>query len=44
MTFFFSSLMRAHAQIMNEYCWGEMSTEVVVDGNLWMDIVDRKRK
>ena len=29
----FSSFMRAHAQAMNEYRGGEMSTEVVVDGN-----------
>ena len=28
---FFSSFMCTHAQAMNEYCWGEMSTEVVVD-------------
>ena len=28
---FFSSFMRAHAQAMNEYRGGEMSTEVVVD-------------
>ena len=31
--------MRAHAQAMNEYGGGEMSTEVVVDGNLWTEIV-----
>ena len=30
----FSSLKRAHAQAMNEYRGGKMSTEVVVDGNL----------
>ena len=36
--------MRVHAQAMNEYCGGEMSTEVVVDQNLWTEIVDRKRK
>ena len=28
-----SSFMRVHAQAMNEYRGGEMSTEVVVDGN-----------
>ena len=39
----FSSFMRAHAQAMNEYCGGEMSTEVVVDGNLWTEVVDRRR-
>ena len=32
--------MRAHAQAMNEYRRGEMSTEVVVDGNLWTETVD----
>ena len=31
----FSSFMLAHAQAMNEYRRGEMSTEVVVDRNLW---------
>ena len=40
----FSSFMRAHAQAMNEYRGVEMSTEVVVDGNLWTEIVDRRRK
>ena len=29
---------------MNEYRGGEMSTEVVVDGNLWTEIVDRGRQ
>ena len=33
----------AHAQAMNEYRDGEMSTEVV-DRNLWTEIVDRRRK
>ena len=36
----FSSFMRAHAQVMNEYRGGEMSTEVVVHGYLWTEIVD----
>ena len=36
--------MRAHAQAMNEYRGDEMSTEVVVDQNLWTEIVDRRRK
>ena len=40
----FSSLMRAHAQAMNEYRGGEMSTDVVVDRNLWTEIVDGRRK
>ena len=40
----FRSFMRAHAQAMNEYRGGEMSTEVVVDRNLWTEIVDRRRK
>ena len=40
----FGSFMRAHAQAMNEYRGGEMSTEVVVDRNLWTEIVDRRRK
>ena len=40
----FSSFMRAHAQAMNEYREGEMSTEVVVDRNLRTEIVDRRRK
>ena len=40
----FSSFMRTHAHAMNDYRWGEMSTEVVVDQNLWTEIVDRKRK
>ena len=37
--------MRAHAQTMNEYRRGEVSTEVVaiVDRNLWTEIVDRRR-
>ena len=39
---FFSSFMRAHAQAMNEYRGGEMSAEVVVDRNLWTEIVDRR--
>ena len=39
--FHFSSFMGAHAQAMNECPGGEMSTEVVVDLNLWMEIVDR---
>ena len=33
-----------YAQAMNEYRGGEMSTEVVVDQNLWTEIVDRRRK
>ena len=40
----FSSFMRAHAQAMNKYRGGEMSTKVVVDQNLWTETVDRKRK
>ena len=40
----FSLFPRAHAQAMNEYCGGEMSTEVIVDQNLWSEIVDRRRK
>ena len=40
----FSSFMCAHAQAMNEYRVGEMSTEVVVDGDLWTEMVDRRRK
>ena len=35
--------MRAHAQAMNEYREGKMSAaEVVVDRNLWTEIVDRR--
>mgnify|MGYP001795671925 CR=1 FL=1 len=34
----FSSFMRAHAQAVNEYRGGEMSTEVVVDRILWTEI------
>ena len=40
----FSSFMRAHSPAINEYRGGETSTEVVVDRNLWMEIVDRRRK
>ena len=40
----FSSFMRAHAQAMNKYGGGEISTEVVVDRNLWTEIVGRRRK
>ena len=40
----FTSFMRARAQAMNEYRGGEMLTEVVVDRNLWMEIVDRRWK
>ena len=40
----FSSFMRAHAQAMNEYRGSEMSMEVIVDRNLWTEIVDRWRK
>ena len=36
--------MRAQAQAMNEYRGGEMLTEVVVDRNLWTEIVDRRQK
>ena len=36
--------MHAHAQTMNEYEGGVMLTEVVVDGNLWTEIVDRRWK
>ena len=32
--------MCARAQAMNEYREGEMSMEVVVDRNLWTEIVD----
>ena len=28
--------MHVHVQAMNENCGGEMSMEVVVDGNLWI--------
>ena len=35
--------MHEQAQVMNEYRGGEMLTEVVVDRNLWMEIVDRRR-
>ena len=38
------SFMRTHAQAMNEYRGGEMSMEVVVDQNLWTEIVDHRRK
>ena len=37
---FFCSFMDVHAQAMTEYRGCEMSTEVVVDGNLWTEIVD----
>ena len=40
----FSSFARAHAQAMNEYCGAEMSTDVVVDRNLWTEVVDRRKK
>ena len=40
----FSSFVRAHAQAMSEYRGGKISTEVVVDRNLWTEIVDRRRK
>ena len=40
----FSSFMRTHAKAINEYCGGEMSTEAVVDRNLWTEIVDLRRK
>ena len=40
----FSSFMRAHAQAMNEYRGGEMSTEMVVEQNLWTKNVDPRRK
>ena len=36
--------MRTHAQAMNEYNGSEMLTEVVVDQNLWTEIVDRRRE
>ena len=36
--------MRMHVQAMNEYRGGEMSMEVVVDRNLWMEIVDCRQK
>ena len=42
--FIFSSFMYTHAQAMNEYRGGEVSREVVVDRNLWREIVDRRRK
>ena len=42
--YYFSSFMLTHAQAMNEYRGGEMSTEVVVDRNLWTEIVDRSWK
>ena len=34
----------AHAQALNEYHEGEMSTEVVVDRNFWTESVIRRRK
>ena len=34
----FSSFMCVHVQAMNEYRGGEMSTEVVVDRNLWTEL------
>ena len=40
----FSSFVRAHAKAMNECRGGEMSTEVVVDRNLWTEVLDRRRK
>ena len=41
----FSTFMRVHTQAMNEYQGGEMSTEVVVDRNVWTtEIVDHRRK
>ena len=40
----FSSFTRAHAQAMNEYRGGEMSTEEVEERNLWTEIVDDRRK
>ena len=43
-SFLFCSFMHMHAQAMNEYCGGEMSTEVVVDQNLWMEIVGHRWK
>ena len=36
--------MRAHAQANNEYRGGEMLMEVVVDENLWTEIVGRRQK
>ena len=36
--------MRAHAQAMNKYRGGEITTEVFEDRNLWTEIVDRRRK
>ena len=36
--------MHAHVQATNEYRGDEMLTEVVVDGNLWTEIVDCRRK
>ena len=36
--------MHMHAQAMNEYRGGEMLTEVVVDQNLWTEIVDHRLK
>ena len=36
--------MRANAEAMKEYRVREMSTEVIVDRNLWTEIVDRRRK
>ena len=36
--------MRAHVQAMNEYRGSEIWTEVVVDRNLWTEIIDRRRK
>ena len=43
-SFLAHSYMCAHAQAMNEYRGDEVSTDVVVDGNLWTEIVDRRRK
>ena len=36
--------MHVHVQAMNEYRGGEILTEVVVDQDLWTEIVDRRRK
>ena len=44
MGLFISSFMCTNAKAMNEGHGGEMSTEVVVDRNLWMEVVDHIQK
>ena len=40
----FSLFMRMHAQAMNEYRGGEMLMKVVIEWNLWTEVVDCRRK